>query len=284
MNEKVFKYLAIFLGVVVIWAMCSSPDDKPDNYDVNVQTLVSSAEGLDLKAVGELLKKANDAETFEKLLNSKDESVNNMDLNEDGQVDYIFVTEYGNDKIKGFSLTAEVSSGDVQEIATIEVEKGENNETQMQIRGNEQIYGHNHYHHSRFGLTDVLIMGYLFRPHGFYASPWSHGAYPGHYRSYSTVPNSRYRNNVNRTTSGTTFRSSSSPTIRSDMRSPNAGKTASTIKSPLKNPTASQKAFQARNPSKQVKSGGFGRKSTTRSSSVRRSSSSRSGSYSRGGK
>ena len=94
MNEKVFKYLAIFLGIVVIWALCSRPDDKADNYDVNVQTLVSSAEGLDLKAVGELLKKTNDAETFEKLLNSKDESVNNMDLNEDGKVDYIFVTEF----------------------------------------------------------------------------------------------------------------------------------------------------------------------------------------------
>ncbi|MEJ2056005.1 MAG: hypothetical protein P8X42_18990 [Calditrichaceae bacterium] len=280
MNEKVFKYLAIFLGIVVIWAMCSGPNDRQDNYNVNVQTMVSSAEGLDLKAVGALLKKADDAKTFEKLLNSKEEGVNNLDLNEDGKVDYISVTEFGNDSIKGFSLTTEPTSGEVQEIATIEIKKVGNNEAKVQIQGNQQIYGNHHYYHSHFGLTDMLIMGYLFRPHGFYASPWSYGVYPGYYHTYSTIPMSRYHSNVNRAYGGTNFRSSNSPTIRSNIKSPNAGKTARTIRAPLKNPTSSQKAFQARNPSKQVKSGGFGR----RGSSVRRSASSRSGSYSRGGK
>jgi len=284
MNEKVFKYLAIILGVVVIWSFCSRSEDKAENYNVDVQTLVSSADGLDLKAVGEILKKADDAETFEKLLNSKDESINNLDLNEDGNVDYIHVTEYGNEKVKGFSLTVQPTAGGTQEVSTIEFEKSTDSEAQMQIRGNEQIYGRNHYYHSRFGLTDVLILGYLFRPHGFYASPWSYGAYPGYYSPYNTVSQSRYRSNVGRTTSGSTFRSGTSPTVQSNVRSPNAGKTASSVKAPLKNPTASQKAFQARNPSKQVKSGGFGRKSTTKSSSVRRSSSRRSGSVSRGGK
>jgi hypothetical protein len=283
-NEKVFKYLAIFIGVVVIWAMCAGPDDSGrDNYDVNVQTMVSSAEGLDLKAVGSLLKKADDAETFEKLLNSKEEGVNNLDLNEDGQVDYISVTEYGADSLKGFSLTTEPTKGEVQEIATIEIQKSSDKQAQMQIQGNEQIYGRNHYYHSHFGFTDFLIMSYLFRPHGFYASPWSYGHYPGYYRHYSPVPHTQYRTNMNRNYGGSTFRSSSTPTMRSKIQSPNAGKTASTIKAPLKNPTASQKSFQARNPSKQIKSGGFGR-SSSRSSSVRRSSYSRSGSYSRGGK
>ena len=100
MNENVFKYLAIIMGVVVIWSFCSRSEDRADSYNVEVQTVVSAAEGLNLKAVGELLKKANDAETFEKLLNSKDEGINNLDLNEDGKVDYIFVTEYGNEKVK----------------------------------------------------------------------------------------------------------------------------------------------------------------------------------------
>jgi hypothetical protein len=281
-NENVFKYLAIIMGVVVIWSFCSRSEDRADSYNVEVQTVVSAAEGLNLKAVGELLKKANDAETFEKLLNSKDEGINNLDLNEDGKVDYIFVTEYGNEKVKGFSLTVEPAPGETQEVATIEVEKTTDGQADVQVKGNEQIYGSNHYYRSHFSLTDALILGYLFRPHGFYASPWRYGSYPGYYNRYSPVSHSGYNSRVRNMGSG--FRSTSSPVIQSNVKSPNTDKTAQSIRAPLKNPTSSQKAFQARNPSKQVRSGGFGRKSTTRSPSVRSSSSSRSRSFSRGGK
>jgi hypothetical protein len=285
-NEKVFKYLAVFLGIIVLWSFCSKPKKSSDaSYDVNVQTLVSASEGLDLKAVGELLKKAKDGETFEKLLNSKSEGINNLDLDEDGKVDYISVTEYGNDKMKGFSLTVETGPNEVQEVATIEIEKQSDQQGQMQITGNQQIYGANHHYHSGFGLTDFLIMSWLFSSRPFYSSPWHYGAYPGYYSPYSTVPNTAYRSNMNNRTRSTSFRQSSSRTMRTAISSPNRGKTATNIKAPLKNPTASQKSFQARNPSKQVKSGGFGRRSSStsnRATSVRRSSSSRSGGFSRG--
>lgn len=284
MNEKVFKYLAVILGIIVVWSFCSGPKDKGASYyDVNVQSITSASEGLDLKAVGELVKKAKDAESLERLLNSDKEGVNNLDLDEDGKVDYIKVTEYGNDQLRGFSLTVEPKAGEVQEVATIEVQKSTDKQAEMQIKGNEQIYGRGHYYHSRFGLTDFLILSYLFNAHTPWISPWGYGRYPGYYRPYSTMPSSRYRSTVNRTTGGSTFRSGRASTIRSSVKSPNAGKSATSVRAPLKNPTASQKAFQARNPSKQVRSGGFGRRSS-RSSSLRRSPSSRSRSFSRGGK
>ena len=121
MNENIFKYLAIFFFVVVIWSFWSEPEYE--NYDVNVQTLVAANEGLDLTAVGELLKKAKTAEELEELLNSPAQGINNLDLNGDNKVDYISVTEYGNDEVKGFSLTTQPAEGETQEIATIEVEK-----------------------------------------------------------------------------------------------------------------------------------------------------------------
>ena len=183
MKENIFKYLAIFFFIIVIWSFCSEDNysNNGDYYDVNVQTMIPASDGLDLKAVGSLLKKADTAEDFERLLNSPAEGVNNLDLNDDGKVDYIKVTEYGNDKVKGFSLTTDLPDGETQEVATIEVEKGDQ-QADVQIRGNEQIYGSNHYYHSSFGLTDFLIMSYLFRPHGFYSSPWGYGHYPGYYR------------------------------------------------------------------------------------------------------
>lgn len=275
MNENIFKYLAIFFFIIVIWSFCSEggSNDQGDYYDVNVQTMVPASDGLDLKAVGALLKKAQTAEEFEKLLNSPQEGVNNLDLDQDGKVDYIKVTEYGDEKVKGFSLTTQPAAGEAQELATIEVEKVDDKQANMQIKGNEQIYGNNHYYHSHFGLTDFLIMSYLFRPHSFYASPWGYGSYPGYYRPYSTVPSSNYNQRTRNYTSGTNFQSSRSSNINSNVKSPNAGKTAKSVRAPLKNPTSSQKSFQARTRSSS-RSGGFGR-----SSSVRRSSSSRSGGF-----
>jgi len=276
MNENIFKYLAIFFFIIVIWSFCSDSNASQDNsYDVNVQTMVPAAEGLDLKAVGALLKKAETAEELETLLNSPAQGVNNLDLNADGKVDYINVTEYGTEKVKGFSLSTEPASGEVQELATIEVEKVSDNKAQMQIQGNEQVYGRNHYHHSSFGLTDMLIIGYLFRPHGFYGSPYGYGRYPGGYNSYGTTSRANYNNRTRSFTSGSSFQSSNSSNISSNAKSPNAGKSAKSVKAPLRNPTSSQKSFQAKNRTSS-RSGGFGRSS---SSSSRRSSSSRSGGF-----
>ncbi len=297
MNEKALKILGGFFLLIVIMSICSKRDrqasymtqQRGDRYDVNVQTLVPASEGLDLKAVGDLLKQADTAKDFEALLNSPNNGVNNLDLNEDGQVDYISVTEYGNDQVKGFSLTTEPSPGETQEIATIEVEKVSDSQAEVEIKGNEQIYGQNHYYHSSFGLTDFLILSWLFRPHPLYASPWGYNSYPPSYAPQRTRSISDYQRNMNQRTRGSAYSAASRSRVGTNLRSPNAGKTASTIKAPLKNPTASQRQFQSRNPSQQVRSGGFGRsssqaRSTTRSSSVRRSAPSRSGGFSRGGK
>jgi len=67
------------------------------------------------------VKTAKDGEHLEKLINDKDTGVNNLDLDEDGKVDYIKVTEYGNDNSKGFSLTVEPSKGEEQEVATARI-------------------------------------------------------------------------------------------------------------------------------------------------------------------
>ena len=274
MSENIFKYLAIFFFIIVAWSFCSDPDERANEYyDVNVQTLVPASDGLDLKAVGELLKKAKTAEELEQLLNSPAQGINNLDLDGDGNVDYISVSEYGSEKIKGFSLSTQPVSGETQELATIEVEKTSESEGQMQIRGNEQIYGRNHYYHSHFGFTDFLIMSYLFSPHRSYMSPWGYGAYPGYYSPYRTTSYNDYRNRTGRYTSGSSFNNRSSSSINSNVKSPNAGKSARSVRAPLKNPSSSQKSFQARSRTS-TRSGGFGR-----SSSLRKSSSSRSGGF-----
>ena len=271
MNEKLFKGLAgIFIFLIVISFLWPSSGDK--NYNVNVQSTVYAGEGLDLATIGSLLKKAENATELERLLNDPATGVNNLDLNEDGKVDYVKVTEYGNDKSKGFSLTVEPIAGEVQEIATINIEKSGDDKAEVEVRGNEQIYGQNHYHHSSFGMTDMLFMYWLFRPHPMYMSPWGYGRYPGSYGAHNTVSQRDYKN---RTSGKRDLQKSSSSRIKGKSTSPNAGKSATKgIKAPLKKPTRSQKSFQKRNPSKQMSRSAFGRSSASRTSrpSVRRSS------------
>ncbi len=276
MKENIFKYLAIFFFILVVWSFCSEPDrnEYAGNYDVTVQTLTPASDGLDLKAVGALLKKARDAESLERLINDPKEGVNNLDLNGDGKVDYIKVTEYGDDNVRGFALTTEPAKGEEQEIATIEVEKSKD-KAQVEIQGNEQIYGPRHYYHSTFGLTDFLLMSYLFSPHRYYVSPWYYGYYPGYYRPWRTMDYTRYRSRAAQYGRSAGFRQSATENVKSTVRSPKAGKTARSVRAPLRNPTKSQKSFQAR-ASRSVRSGGFGR---SRSGSLRRGASSRSGGF-----
>ena len=155
----------------------------------------------------------------------------------------------------------------------------------VQVKGNNQIYGNNHYHHSRFGLGDALLVGWLFSPHSHYYSPYRYGYYPGYYgRGYGYRSTSVYRTSARGSYgNSSSFRSSKASKLSKTAKSPNSAKSAKSIKAPLKNPSKSQKSFQKSNPSKRAKSGGFGRSSGKSSSGGFGKSSVRSGSSQRSG-
>lgn len=241
------------------------------------------AKGLDLDAVTVLAKKSKDAADFERLLNSQAEAVNNIDLNDDGKVDYIEVTEYGSGDRRGFSLTTEISPGKTQEIATIDFQK-EGDKTVMQTTGNSSLYGPGNYRHSSFSMTDALLMGWLFSNRSSYSSPYGYGNYPPSYGGgWSRQPNDSYTGTMSSRTAGSSVSKSSSPVISQPAVSPNAEKTAAKAKA-LTTATQSQRSFASSSSSSSTSTstskpgsfGGFGRSSS--------SGSSRSGGSSGGGK
>ncbi len=285
MNSLLQLVVGAFILLVLFssFRSCSSSSRYGDTYNVSVQQIAGAdaASGLDLQAVGALVKQAKTGEEFERLLNTPSVGVNNLDLDEDGAVDYIKVTEYGSGNVKGFSLTVDLAPGETQEVATIEIEKTSDGRANVQTYGNRHIYGANHYYHSSFGITDFILLSWLFnsnRP--YYSSPWGYNSYPSYYGRYRPSSYDSYRQRTRNVTSSSTWSSSKTSTISSTTTSPNAGKTATNIKAPLKSPTTSQKSFQARNPSKTVRSGGFGRTSSS-SPSLRKTTTS---SYRGGGK
>ena len=87
-------------------------------------TAVSNVgEDLDLYAVLDLLEESENLEEFEKALNDEEKGINNLDLNEDGEVDYIKVDESVEENTHLIILQVEVEENDFQDVATIEIEK-----------------------------------------------------------------------------------------------------------------------------------------------------------------
>lgn len=98
-------------------------------------------DNFSLQGALEIFKKAGSPEEFEKLLNTAQNKVNNLDLNEDGQIDYIRVINKKENDVQIFVLQALVSDKESQDIAVIELEKTAQDNAVVQIAGDEDIFG-----------------------------------------------------------------------------------------------------------------------------------------------
>jgi hypothetical protein len=96
---------------------------------------------FDLRGALDLFKKASSPEEFEKLLNTESNHVNNLDLNEDGDIDYVKVIDNADGDGHAFILQVAVSENENQDIAVIELEKDGKESAIIQIIGDEDIYG-----------------------------------------------------------------------------------------------------------------------------------------------
>jgi hypothetical protein len=98
-------------------------------------------ENFSLEGALELFKKAESPEDFEKLLNTEDNYVNNLDLDEDGETDYVRVIDNMEDDVHAIVLQVPLSDDESQDIAVIELEKTGEEQAMLQIIGDEDVYG-----------------------------------------------------------------------------------------------------------------------------------------------
>ena len=98
-------------------------------------------DNFSLQGALEMFKQASSIEEFEKLINSADKNVNNLDLNGDGAIDYIKVIDKAENNVHAFVLQVVVSETENQDIAVIELEKTGDTTAMLQIVGDEEIYG-----------------------------------------------------------------------------------------------------------------------------------------------
>lgn len=88
-----------------------------------------------------MFRQSSSIEEFEKLINTENKNVNNLDLDGDGETDYIKVIDKADKDAHAFVLQVAVSENESQDIAVIELEKTGDTTAVLQIIGDEDIYG-----------------------------------------------------------------------------------------------------------------------------------------------
>lgn len=220
------------------------------------------AVGFDVQQFTNVLKTTTNPASLEQSINSQGNTINNMDLNNDGNVDFLRVIEQQGNVIQ-------VVDNDVNPavtVVTLNITQ-QGNQAMFTYQGNPTYCGSYYNYHSSFTLGDYLFLSYLLRPHYSYYHPYyRYGYHPGYYRPYGRVAyrpynrpyggSSTYRSSTNRTTTTThtTVTRPSTPTV--------APRTS------LSSPTTSQRSFtpNTRNTGA-PRSTGFGSSSSSSSSS-----------------
>jgi hypothetical protein len=155
------------------------------------------SDNLDLEAVASVFGEAEDLEDFEKKLNDPELQISNLDLNEDGEVDYLRVLETSEKDVHVVTIQAVIGKDQFQDVAVISVEKDEKGETTVQVVGDVYMYGPDYIIQPVYVHPPVIWVWFW----GPYYSPWRSpfywGYYPPYYRPWAPYPPSRYRTNVN---------------------------------------------------------------------------------------
>jgi len=130
--KHIQKLCALFVILVSISAA---------GYAQTPDSLGLPGDNLNLYGVLSLFKDSKNVEDFEKKLNTPDNKVNNLDLDNDGKIDYIRVKDYGENGIHSLVLQDPISATEAQDLAIIEIEQQGNNNAHIQIVGDEDLYG-----------------------------------------------------------------------------------------------------------------------------------------------
>ncbi len=130
------RYLSIILLAISLISFSSFSQTQNDT-----PLLGLPGDDLDLYAVLDLFQKSKTIEDFEKALNGEKEGIVNLDLNNDGKVDFINVkTEQDGDDFL-FILQDPINEKETQDVAVITVSKNVAGEVSMQIIGDKELYG-----------------------------------------------------------------------------------------------------------------------------------------------
>ena len=162
-------------------------------------------DNLDLNGVLELFKESKDVEDFEKKLNTESNGVNNLDLNEDGEVDYIKVIDHADSNAHSLALQVPVNESESQDVAVIAMEEVEEDKVNLQVIGDSELYGEEYMIEPADEKNPSIVVNvntwrpvrHIYGPrYVVWRSPYRWGYYPRWYRPWRRVTWAVYRPRV----------------------------------------------------------------------------------------
>jgi hypothetical protein len=154
------------------------------------------SDNLDLEAVASVFGDSKDLEDFEYKLNDPELKISNLDLNQDGYVDYLRVVENSENQTILITIQAVIGKDLYQDVATIDVEKDRSGKLSVQVVGDVYMYGPDYIIEPVYVYSPPVLI-YLWGPtYRRWHSPYYWGYYPNHYHRWHVNSCNIYRRNV----------------------------------------------------------------------------------------
>jgi hypothetical protein len=130
--------LTSILAALVALGTTVMAQDYPEEY------LGLPGDNLNLYATMKLFQESETLEGFERSLNDENSRINNLDLNGDNYIDYITVSDFPDGDDHTIVLRVALNRKESQDIAVFTVQRFGNGSVQIQLIGDEALYGKNY--------------------------------------------------------------------------------------------------------------------------------------------
>jgi hypothetical protein len=131
--KKILFMLVLITGISISYAQEDIKNDLPEY----------TGDNFSLEGALALFKDAKSLEEFEKLINQENNNVNNLDLNNDGETDYIVVEDIQENDTHVIVLSTFLNEKEKQDIAIIGIEKTGKESAILQIEGDSELFAEN---------------------------------------------------------------------------------------------------------------------------------------------
>ena len=152
---------------------------------------------LDLKAVASIFGDSRTLEDFERRLNDYDAQISNLDLNSDGEIDYLRVIETSENNLHLVVIQAILDRDVFQDVATIVVERDRYRRTYVQVIGDPYMYGYNYIIEPVYLRTPRIFSWFWTPRYKRWYSPYYWGYYPRHYHHRRPIEINLYLTHIN---------------------------------------------------------------------------------------
>ena len=189
------KSLYMKLSVVLITVLLTQKNIAQNSYN-NDNYRYDLSDYLDLEAVASVFSKSRNISDFENRLNDYRNQVSNLDLNNDGYVDYLRLVKLYDRNAHVILIQAVLGRNTFQDVATVVVERDNYNRDYIQFIGDPYLYGNDYILEPTFRYRPSIVRWLWSNTNYSYVSRYYWGYYPRYYRLRYLLPIPHYFNHI----------------------------------------------------------------------------------------